>query len=171
MQVNLSCWMTGDLRSKEAPRPGAGAVVVVFQEERDRGAGPDCAFRRYLTNTLPSYLPRPPAGAVVAIVPERRIQDAGPDYILRRRHPMHRTWWLSPGGGAGEGTPSPSKRTMPAFPQDPRAGAGDIVMRAREGRNRGGNPDCAFCRHLMNTPLSSLPHPARRRPCAPPPPP
>ena len=37
-------------------------------------------------------------------------------------------------GGAGEGTPSPPKRTIPALPQSPRAGAGDVAEIARVGR-------------------------------------
>ena len=39
-------------------------------------------------------------------------------------------------GGAGEGTPSPSKRTIQSLHRGSRPGAGVLVARARQGRNR-----------------------------------
>ncbi len=47
-------------------------------------------------------------------------------------------------GGAGEGTPSPSTKTIPALPQGSRAGAGALVVMAREGRNREAGPYTAL---------------------------
>ncbi len=48
-------------------------------------------------------------------------------------------------GGAGEGTPSPPKRTILALPRGSRAGSGALVVRAREGRKPGkANQNTAF---------------------------
>jgi len=47
-------------------------------------------------------------------------------------------------GGVGEGTPSPSTKTILALLQGPRAGAGDIVVRARAGRGQEAGPYTAF---------------------------
>ena len=60
-------------------------------------------------------------------------------------------------GGAGEGTPSPSKRTILALPQGSRAGSGAIVVMAREGRSRGAGPNVRFA-----GPYTALPSPPPR---------
>ena len=61
-------------------------------------------------------------------------------------------------GGAGEETPSPSRRAILALPKVPRAGAGALVVRSRRGRGRRGDLDCAFRRFVHRSPL---PHSTR----------
>ncbi len=69
---------------------------------------------------------------------------------------MHRTVKEITRGGAGEGTPSPLRRALLAFPQGSRAGAGDFVEIAREGRGRQAGPKRC-------SPILPRPFPPRRR--------
>ncbi len=113
----------------QGPRAGSGAFVVMAREGRAREAGPKrCSH-------VPPPCPR--AGAVQVISPERPARGSSPDYALPRHLPMHRAVGDITRGGAGEGTPSPSRRTILALPQGPRAGAGAFVERARKGRKPG----------------------------------
>ncbi len=103
--------------------------------------------------------PPPPAGAVQVISPERPARGVGP----RSRPSPVSSHTLDRGGitrgGAGEGTPSPSTKTMLAFPKVPRPGAGAFVVRDREGRGRGNDPDTTFHRDLAihHSPISPTP--------------
>ncbi len=68
---------------------------------------------------------------------------------------MHRTVGISP----GEGTPSPSTKTIPALLQGPRAGAGAFVVMAREGRNREAGPYTALLSPPPRPRFALLPRP------------
>ena len=72
---------------------------------------------------------------------------------------MHRTVEVSP----GEGTPSPPKRTIPALPGGPRAGAGALVVMARVGRKPGVPAQILFLAGIIPCPGPWRYHPGRGR--------
>ena len=61
--------------------------------------------------------------------------DTGHAFL--RHPPIRWTVGVSPGEGAGEGTPSPSTKTILALPPGSRPGAGHVAVIAREGRKTG----------------------------------
>ena len=139
----------------QGPRAGSGDIVVRSLEGRKPGKANADTLSSPPPRPRFALLPRPGAGAVQVIAPERRVWSVGSDYILRRCHPTHRT----------VGVPSPSTKTIPALPQGPRAGAGALVVMAREGRPRGSDPKHYFPQASTHAPLSSLPHPCGRGQC------
>ena len=61
--------------------------------------------------------------------------DTGHAFL--RHPPIRWTVGVSPGEGPGEGTPSPSTKTILALPPGSRPGSGHVVVIAREGRKPG----------------------------------
>ena len=122
-------------------------------------------------HTLFSWLPPRPAPAVRSSPPPGR-GSAGdiPGKAGRRKQPRLCPSPASPHtpdrggitrGGAGEGTPSPSKRTILALPKVPRPGAGALVVREREGRKPGEATQNTIFHRYLPIHCSHVPHPSR----------
>ena len=121
-------------------------------------------------HTLFSWLPPRPAPAVRSPPPRGGSAGDIPGKAGRRKQPRLCPSPASPHtpdrggitrGGAGEGTPSPSKRTILALPKVPRPGAGALVVREREGRKPGEATQNTIFHRYLPIHCSHVPHPSR----------
>ena len=137
----------------KVPRPGAGALVVREREGRKPGeATQNTIFHRYLPIHC-SHVPHPsrasrssPArGGSAGDIPGKAGPGKQPRLYPSSASPHAPDRGDITRGGAGEGTPSPSTKTILALLNVPRAGAGAFVVRTRKGRKPGkANPDTTF---------------------------
>ena len=112
------------------------------------GEGPGEGTPSPPTRTIPAFLQGSRAGAGVLAARARTERKHGegrplrgePDSALLPHHPIHRTVGISPGEGAGEGTPSPPTRTILALLQGSRAGAGFSWREPERGATGGDEP-------------------------------
>ena len=91
-------------------------MEIALEGRKPGKANPDTIFPLSPTPPAPpALLPRPLAGAVQVISPERPARGAAQIPPFTGVIPYTGPWWQSPRGGAGEGAPSPSKRTILAL--------------------------------------------------------
>jgi len=82
---------------------------------REPGKGANLGRRTQIRSPLPHPAPTG-GGSAGDTLWKGRPGKLVPDPALHRRHPTHRTVVAITRGGAGEGTPSPLRRTIPALP-------------------------------------------------------
>jgi len=158
--------------SPRGPRAGAGALVVRAGEGRKPGeATQNTIFHRYLPIHC-SHVPHPsrasrssPArGGSAGDIPGKAGPGKQPRLYPSSASPHAPDRGDITRGGAGEGTPSPSTKTILALLNVPRAGAGAFVVRSQDGCSQKSEPGYRSPPPPPLPRFALLPRP-RRGPC------